>query len=234
MPEITIYVKGTRAQVLKTLASIPSAVRQGGAASNAMMASVGQAALTCIHKAFIVKSRGGTDDAGERWQPLSPKTIAYSRSHPGLPSPAVRANYRPSYALTYLQRLEWWGVYRGALSYHKGDKSIAARIAWAFMKRSGVMTLFDKYAHTHVNILHDTGLLFNSLSPNVQSKEQVFHVNRGEVEIGTNRKGAKSLHKHRRLWPKPNKWPSAWNQSLLEKARLGIVDVIIKLVDGTV
>src|SRR5579859_5114220 len=49
-----------------------------------LLLRVGTVALSFIKQAYTDKARGGIDEAGIQWQPLSPKTIAYGRRHPGL------------------------------------------------------------------------------------------------------------------------------------------------------
>lgn len=201
-----------------------------------MMTRCGLTALGRIKRAFIVKSRGGTDEAGERWKPLSPKTIAYSRRHPGVPRAADRAASRPSWMLSASQNERWWDLYRQGLAIFKGDKASAARRAWSISKGEGAVTLLDKYGKTQVDILRDTGLLLNSLSPGVVSAEQVFRVGLGEVIVGTNRKGAAAHHEgrghtpQRRLWPHPNNWPANWWLDIAEQARAGLVDITIYMI----
>lgn len=240
MTETVIYTRATRQQLRQAIAKIPSAAMGGEgarAAADTMMTRCGLTLLGRIKKAFIDKSRGGTDEAGERWAPLSPKTIAYSRRHPGVPKAKQRAAFAPSWALTDKQRVRWWQVYRQSLARFKGDKGSAARMAWAILKGEGAETLIDKYGNTKVDILRDTGLLLNSLSPGVGSENQVFRLGRGEVIVGTNRKHAKAHHEgvpgklpQRRLWPEPGKWPAKWWLDIAEQARAGLVDITIQMV----
>ncbi len=239
--EQVVYVRTTRAAIRAAVAAIPeAALGMHGAktAADAMMTRMGMVALGRIKKAFITKSRGGTDEAGDRWKPLSPYTIAYGRRHPGLPAPSKRAAARPSYALTAKQRTRWWSLYSQGLAMYKGDKGRAARRAWSILRAAGATTLFDKYAHTQVDILRDTGLLLNSLSPGVPSGEQVFRLGRGEVIVGTNRKWARVHHEgsrngripQRRLWPNPIRWPASWYTDILEQARAGLADIAVLLI----
>ena len=85
-------------------------------------------------------------------------------------------------------------MYRRQLAIYKGNRSHAAAVAWLVLKIEGAKTLVDKYGHRIVEILRDTGLLLNSLSPGVYSSERVFKVGHGEVIVGTNRKGAAAHH----------------------------------------
>jgi len=100
-------------------------------------------------------------------------------------------------------------------------------------------------------ILRDTGLLYNSLSPAIlagnrpppvsppRAPKQVFRVSAGSVTVGTNRKWAWTHHQglparspplpKRPLWPDPAHWPAAWWDTILEQATLGMMDLILFL-----
>jgi hypothetical protein len=123
---------------------------------------------------------------------------------------------------------------------YKGDRGHAARRAWFILKAEGARTLLDKYGNRQVEILRDTGLLLNSLSPGVSSSEQILRTGPGEVVVGTNRKGAAAHHygvpgrlPQRRLWPEPSRWPSSWWAELVEQARAGLIDVVVHLIGGS-
>lgn len=254
--EQTIHTQATRTDIRQAIASIPAHMR--GAAASAIMLRVGLALLGRIRTAFIAKARGGTDEAGDRWAPLSPKTIAYSRRHrklegnpsdspiyskaknkPWIPKASKRASSAPSYALTNKQRARWWQVYRQQLAIYKGNKGHAAAVAWIVLKREGATTLIDKYVTAKVEILRDTGLLLNSLSPGIGGAEQVLRTGPGECIVGTNRKWAGCHHRgvpgripQRRLWPEPGRWPKNWWTDLTEQLKGGILDLIVFLIKG--
>lgn len=241
-----VHVKSARPRDINRIISRAVAMMTGAHASpGASWASrgiwqrVGIQALSLVRKAFLLKAAGGTDDCGERWKPLSPATIAYSRRHPGLPPGKERASKRPSYALTDELREEWWGLYGTALRKYKGDKGHAAAVAWVILKQNhgSVTTLMSQYGNTPVEILRDTGALTNSLTPGVvgsKPKDQVFRVQPGAVVVGTNRKWAGVHHEgskdgripQRRLWPAPSRWTSRWWDLLLQQARGGMTDLV--------
>ncbi len=244
--EETIYLRTTSAEVHRIIAQLPAMAsgRIPGPPGlvEQLQVRIGLAALGNIKNAFLIKSRGGTDETGERWPPLSPTTIAYSRRHPRVPSKRQRAAFRPSFALTPTQREQWWSTYRRYLGRYNGDKTHAARAAWAVLKASGVRTLLDMYGDTAVDILRDTGLLFNSLTPGCdpavarpvppQVEEQVFQVLPGEVIIGTSRKWAWTHHHgipgklpQRRLWPAPARWTPSWWETITEQASAGLEEI---------
>jgi hypothetical protein len=260
MGEVVVYVRANRAAVRRAVAAIPTVALRGGSVARAMMVRCGMTLLGRIRRAFITKARGGVDEAGDSWKPLKPSTIAYSRRHkkkpgnprvlgpvfsqakrpPWVPKKTVRAGYAPSYALTTKQRDRWWDLYRRGLAMYRGDKSHAASRAWYILKSEGATTLIEQYGGTKVDILRDTGLLLNSLSPGVNSSVQVFRVLPGEVIVGTNRKWAGTHHRgnpkrglpQRRLWPEVRRWPSVWWIDILEQCKQGLVDITIQLAKG--
>jgi hypothetical protein len=232
-----ITVRATRAEVRQAISLLPQAIlgnHNVRSMAEATMTRVGMAILGRIRTAFVAKSRGGTDEAGDRWQSLSPKTIAYGRRGR---SAAERARpARPSQALNTKQQDRWWEVYRRSLARYKGDKSRAARTAWFVLKGEGATTLFDKYSGRTVEILRDTGVLLNSISPGGNSAEQVFRALPGEVTVGTNRVGASNHHRgiprrlpQRRLWPRPSQWPDKWWRDLTDEVTQGLMEIAIFL-----
>jgi hypothetical protein len=266
MIERTIHVRATRPEILAVLSQLP-AVASGQimpAASQALQVRMGLAALMFIKEAFKVKADGGTDEAGDRWAPLSPKTIAYSRRHKKffnvggaenpsakkkgyshyIPRPNIRARGRPSWILTDRQRKRWWALYKAFLgAFH--NKAHAAAAAWVVSKDEGATTIMATYGSLKVQILRDTGILFNSLGPGVTPGEapppvppptvpkQVFRIPRGEVILGTNRRWAGVHHKGSRnghiparpLWPDPTRWPTRWWGQILTQATHGLIDI---------
>ena len=235
----TVHVRANRAELQRLLSTLPVRV----AADQTIVTRVGIAILGRIKQAFVVKARGGTDEAGEHWQPLSPKTIAYSRTRQrgrgGRTKAEKKRATHPSQALSAKQQTRWWEVYRQNLAQFHGDKGHAAAVAWIVLKTEGATTLLQKYGGRQVEILRDTGLLLNSLSPGVASPHRVFRVGRGEVIVGTNRKGAGAHHRgvpgrlpQRRLWPDPRRWPKSWWQDVTDQVKQGAVDVALEILRG--
>ena len=240
----TVNIRSSNETVRRTIARIPQEALAGGATANAMMVRVGMVLLGRIKQAFVVKARGGTDEAGDRWAPLSPRTIAYSKTRGRGTGGRTRAERKrprnPSQALNAAQQVRWWKLYRQGLAMYKGDKGHAAARAWFILKSEGAVTLFDKYGKRGVEILRDTGLLLNSLSPGVASPEQVFRVGHGEVTVGTNREGAVGHHlgipgrlPQRRLWPEPKKWPASWWMDVEDEVKQGLIDITLQLIRGS-
>lgn len=223
----------------KLIEGLPALVQKGNPA-RAILMRAAQALKARIHTACVIKARGGVDEAGEHWVPLSPAYVAYKRAK-RTKTEKGRASY-PSQALTESQRKRWWGIYfkvkdkaiKGGSKTAHGD---AAKTAWNILKREGATTLFQKYKGAQVEILRDTGLLLNSLSPAIKSsKHSILRVERNAIEVGTNRPGA-SAHHHgnprmglpqRRLWPAVANWPSSWWIDITEQIQQGIVDLIVQ------
>ena len=149
--------------------------------------------LSLVREAYIVKSRGGTDECGIKWPKLSPEYLAYKRpmgqNGSGSRSPPVAGGLSPGRKRNGDQRdgfmskdqlAAWRRNYGGALSRLVlggmelgAAKAQAAQIAWARAKRSGVRTKLAVFGSRDVEILRDRGILFNSLSPGVLSERGV-------------------------------------------------------------
>lgn len=240
MIRVTIHTQATEEAIRRALELVPQEAKGDGQAAHDMRLRMGLALLGCIKQAFIVKARGGTDDAGDRWAPLKPSTIAYSRTRSrgrgGRTGSERSRGSRPSQALSTAQQERWWRLYRQGLAIYNGDKGNAARRAWGIMKSEGVSTLVSKYGNRPVEILRDTGALLNSLSPGAPSADQVLSVAPGSVTVGTNRKWAAAHHNgvpgripQRRLWPPVERWPAGWWADILAEAQAGVLRIIGRL-----
>lgn len=213
-------------------------MRAGGTIPDTALENCGLALLDHIQEAFAVKSQGGTDEAGEHWKPLHPKTIAYRRAkHLRSRAESGRASH-PSQALTTAQQDRWWQVYRQQLARFRGDKSSAAKAAWTVLRAEGAHTLLDKYGTEKVDILRDTNDLMNSLTPHSGSDMAVLRVTPGQVEVGTSRPHSLSHHEgvpqvnlpQRRLWPEPRNFPDTWVADMLAEVRAGVVEMVKQVV----
>ncbi len=234
MTQNVVQTRAKRTSIRDALNGIPKAARGGGSAAQQMMLRVGMALLGRIKQAFIAKARGGTDEAGDRWIKLKPSTIAYSRR--GRTRTEKKRDAYPSQALNTRQQARWWDLYRQGLAIYKGDKGSAAKRAWGILKKEGAVTLFQKYSNRQVEILRDTGILLNSLSPGVKSPHQILRAEAGAVTIGTNARYAKFHHEgtrrmpKRRLWPHPSKWPATWWQDVADQMKQGLIDITVELI----
>ncbi len=138
--------------------------------------------FSLVKEAFIVKSRGGTDECGIKWPELSPEYLAYTRpmgvNGQGSRSPPRAGGFAPGKPgndgfMTALELAAWKKDFRRAMAYLSLQlppaeaKARAASIAWARSKRRGVKTKLEVFGHRDVEILRDRGILFNSLSPGI-------------------------------------------------------------------
>ena len=182
----TVRFNGTRAElvgILNQLARIMAGKEPDtlGLARGVMIA-IGYAALSDIKDAFITKARGGTDEMGIKWPKLSKEYLAYGRRFgrreqsklkkaAGLGRVHRTAPGDKKGLLTKGQLKEWRKLYSGFLRRfmlslpESAAKSKAAAIAWNVMKKRGAKTKLEVFGNRQVEILRDTGVLFNSLSP---------------------------------------------------------------------
>ncbi len=139
----TVTTHLSRAEVMAALTSLPQEMTGGGSAARATLIRIGLAMLRRIHEAFLIKMRGGTDDAGDRWAPLSPVTVAIRRRRRGISPQSKRLAAKRTKKLAPTR-----------------DLPPASRRARSIIKAAG--THFDKYGRD-AEILHDTGVLLESL-----------------------------------------------------------------------
>lgn len=143
--------------------------------------------FSLVKEAFIIKSRGGTDDCGIKWPPLSPEYLAYTRpmgkNGQGSRSPPHAGGLAPGKPgndgfMTAADLKIWKMDFRRSMAYLSlqlplGEaKAKSASIAWARAKRRGVKTKLEVFGHRDVEILRDRGILFNSLSPGILAEQK--------------------------------------------------------------
>lgn len=218
-----IYFHGTREDIraravrLRNILAGSEADTHGVA--RGFLIALGFGCLSDIKTAFIAKARGGTDEMGVRWPKLTPEYLAYGRrfgrgeamrlkAASGLGKGNRLAPGGKRGLLTAAQLKRWQKIYATRLNRFLHSlppveaKARAAQIAWAELKREGAKTKLGVFGHRSVEILRDTGVLFNSLSPGRMSghgpgasyskpsgeggDEQVFDIAAGGVTVGTN------------------------------------------------
>lgn len=168
-------------------------IRQG------FLLSLGFAALSDVKAAFLTKCRGGTDEMGITWPPLQPETIARRRVGPGdvKADPAIKEREK-------IVKREYRKILkRLAVSLPENEaKARARQMAQARATRATGQTKVQTLGSRQVDMLRDTGILFNSLSPGRLSgggvpsgytkptgdggQEQVFDLVRTGIIVGTN------------------------------------------------
>jgi hypothetical protein len=205
-----IFVRMARSDVRDTIVSFVKSCA-GTATEHAESASVihtamGLAVLSDIKTDFIRKARGGTGEDGVKWEPLSKEYVAYQRrfgkgEKAGLKKAAgLGSGHRHRGLLTAQQNKRWKAIFasnykRLAVSLgDEGAKARAAQIAWAILKKEGAKTMLEVFGNRQVEILRDTGVLFNSLSPAYwpgegpyqPPEDQLFQLAKNGVAVGTN------------------------------------------------
>lgn len=219
---VRIAFNGTRAdvrqQARRLAAILAGAEPDTQGVARGFLLALGFGALSDIKDAFITKARGGSDEMGIQWPPLSKEYLAYGRRFGSGEQAALKKaaglgkghRYAPGDKKGLLsagQLKRWRQIYasrlaRFLLSMDEGAaKGRAAQIAWATLKREGAQTKLEVYGNRTVDILRDTGILFNSLSPGMLGgigpdatytkptgnggDEQVFDLGAGSVAVGT-------------------------------------------------
>lgn len=227
-----LIYRGRRSDLIAFLTRLPMMLAgkspdttRGGV--RAILIRVGMVALSIIRDAFEVKAQGGTDDAGLKWRPLKPESIAYGRRHHGLVRD-THWRYRPSQMLSGAERTHWWALYKQRKGWYKGDKAHAAASAWVALKQTGARTILSVYGSKVVEILKDTGRLFASLSPGLKNKDQIFKIEPGQVTVGTSVEYAAAQHKTRPLWADWKDWPDHWKEQIYDAIKDGIADMIVR------
>ena len=216
----TINYAGTAAEARETARALVKMLAgtdsRGDSIARGVWFALGFAVLQDIQNDFITMARGGTGEAGNCWPPLAPATLAYHRRFgPGEQAALKKAaglgkkhRYAPGDKkglLSAEQLARWRKIYSQAyarlmMSYPDNvAKSRAAGTAWIILKKEGAKTMLQVYGSRTVEILRDTGILFNSLTPGVldpagnYSKptldggaEQIADLIAGGVIVGSN------------------------------------------------
>lgn len=202
-----------------------------GAVAGVQLA-IGTAAMSQVYQDFLTKSRGGVGNDGVRWKPLKPETIAYGRRKTAAEKAAAgwRGGKRP--LLTAAQDKTWrriFGTQLARLRLHMGEgeaKALAAKQAWAAVKKQGGKTVLGVFGGRQVDIGRDTGRLLRSLSPGVgpaaENPDQVLKAGVGEVVCGTNVVYAGRFHRDRPLWPGSGELPPAWAEAVTDAGEVAV------------
>lgn len=215
---------------------------QGGLARSVFFV-LGIAALSDIQEDFIRKSRGGVGEDGVKWKPLSKQYLAYGRRfgkgeqaqlkrNAGLGSKHHRGVGGKGGLLTAQQQKRWNQVYRQTVAAMAARydieeaRRIAAGHAWNVIKAEGAKTKLEVFGNRQVDMLRDTGVLFNSLSPGYLSSDgrdyvkpsaeggdqQIFEALRDGILLGSNVAYAGAQNSSRPFLPRaiPDAWQNRW------------------------
>ncbi len=195
-----------RSAVVSVVRSISGHENTQLQAAEAVHTAVGLAALSDIKADFVRKSRGETGEDGVKWARLSPKYLAYGRRFGTGEKAALKkaAGLGPGNRfrglLTSAQDKRWRQIFarvvaRLAASMGLGAaKARAGQIAWTVLKSDGAKTKLEVFGDRQHEILRDTGVLLNSLSPGqfevsgqyIPVADQIFALTASGVIVGTN------------------------------------------------
>ena len=204
---------------------------------------VGMAALADIQQDFLKKSRGGVGDDGVKWPPLSKEYLAYGRrfgkgeqaklkKQAGLGRQHNRGTGRNGGLLSASQQKRWNQLYAQSLAWMAARypideaRAMAAGHAWNKIKEEGAKTKLEVYGNRQVDMLRDTGVMFNSLSPGHLSPDgtysppdsnQIFEAIANGIVVGTKVPYADAQNKKRRFIPDevPATWQQRWELVLI-------------------
>lgn len=216
---VTIRTQQDYEAVLDVLTTLPSRMVYGNSVSENTLRKCGLALLGLIRKAFIIKSMGGTDEAGDRWASLQLSTIIQRARKRGVKVTSHRRKKK---------RVE------------REQSSNPHRRRASNIIRGSATRIYDKYSMKDTRILRETDKLLESLSPNSGSTDQVFEVSDNKLTIGTRREGAAAHHKgtdklpQRRLWPPVNSWPDSWWNTITKHIQDGTIEQVKDLIRKSV
>ena len=231
---------------------VDSMTGEGGEAryyADAAYAGMAVEFFSLVKGAFVVKARGGTDEAGISWPPLSKKYLAYGRGPKSSRRVGGHSPQGGDGALTKAQVDKWWVYYRQALAWLattepiKAAKGHAAAIAWSKIKKEGGRTKLMVLGNRPHEILRDRGILLNSLTPGFASgdryigtEHQIYRTRPGEITVGTNVPYANAHHEgigvpKRQLWPDADKIPDSWWVQILAPATEQIINGVAELLE---
>lgn len=248
-----IYFRGSR-QLAKQLARRLLLVLTGREADRQNIArgvflTLGFAALNSIKQDFLVKSRGGTGADGVKWPPLTKEYLAYGRRFgtgekaalkkaAGLGKQHRFGTGGNTGLLTAAQQKTWNKIFGSRLARLslsmpiRAAKTRAAQIAWAELKRQGAQTKLEVFGNRQVDMLRDTGVLFNSLSPGQLDNpgpnatysppsgdggsDQIFQLQSAGVIVGTNVAYASAHQDGKRPFLPKDQVPESWEQDWLD------------------
>lgn len=244
---VTVRLNLNSHQVRRRLADVPRMLSgripdtQGGELARAFALRLGVTCMAFLKEAYVTKARGGVDAAGERWKPLAPATIE-RRMAKGKNLKLTRRQYRAydrmkqaEYALR--KAIEKLGQSKSARDWYKNAErrgELKRDLSRARERHREALRQYQA-AMAGLEILRDTGRLYNSLSPGLTGTLRnggVLEVRPGVIVFGTNVAYA-ARHHHgdgrcpqRRLWPEPRLWPAQWWGLLRRSAATGLARMV--------
>ena len=161
-------------------------------------ARMAQQVMLRINRSFWARAKRGSDDLGNTWLPLSPKTHAYKPLSPIEKNTYDISGKENRGLLTPAQDRLWRGIfartYKRLIAKGEGDKEAkkkAAEKAWSILKARGARTYIGLGRITDTNIR--TGVLVAATKPGTVAnnryyppKNQVVTINPRSIKVRFN------------------------------------------------
>jgi hypothetical protein len=258
-----IRYSGTADQLKKSLRQMV-AVLAGDAPdaigiANGFYISIGLAALSDIHEAYVIKSRGGRCAMGYKWEKLAESTIKgrkKKQGHKARTSALRKVRKKMVEVHTKILERSKFDGYLLTMS-EKQARAKIKKLAEGRVTRNFGFTSKQVESGQAVEILRDRGILLNSLTPGMMSGsvtnmsystppgegggEQVFEFPQGSIFIGTKVKYA-GVHQHgskkRKIPARPflpvkdKDIPASWRANWVNAGKES-VSSIIKVIAGS-
>jgi hypothetical protein len=176
-----------------------------------------------VHTSFLARSVGKEDDVGQRWKPLSRKTIAYRPDNNG----KRIAGTGGKGLLSVQEAARWRSIYRSQIQ-RGASPAEAGSIAWGILKSQGAKTKIGTLGSRKVPIHIRSKRLLRSVTPEAVSgtkyiagPDQISRVvpgrdGKAKFTYGTRVPYAGRLDQMRPIF---GKGPQEWLQEAAMKAR---------------
>jgi hypothetical protein len=205
----SVYIKQKWGKLVRKVTEYMTAVRHAGSsgarssraaqvAANVFWAHFAHSFFSQVHKSYLDRSKGHSDDTGAIWAPLAASTI---RRKKNLSKRHKKVHWTKTDFLKsrFIPASKAWGsVYSSHFSRLSatmgtaGAHLEATRIAWGVLRKAGLEPKVKPTQGIEVPIMIDSGRLIRSYRPGTISRsryyppaEQVFEVDDSTVTVGT-------------------------------------------------
>lgn len=260
----TIYVRASIHQTRSVLRQLPAIISGnspiGQDASRALALRLGVECMSFQKQAYLTKARGGTDEAGVKWAPLSGYTIM-KRLQKGKGRRGIQYGVKIERAFRRYQKAKeaYIATAKRLGGFSKRVKRSTVAKTKAKLEKLDLRLKLAKQrwekaeanlqaAIAGIEILRDTGRLYNSLSPGESGQikpDGFLEVEPGVAVVGTNVEYAPD-HMQGRGFGHPNGppmparpplvdpalWPASWWNRLTNAATHGIADLTATILAG--
>lgn len=236
--------KLSKVQVKNLIHKIPK-ILQGTASDRfglrpAFAGAVAHHLFSKIHEAYMIKSRGQTDELGQKWKPIKESTKIRRLSDPKIKS-KLGFGGRKRGLLTSSQDKSWKKIFAEVVTNlmkqgidYTIARDIAAGAAWNHVKALGAPTRASVAKQVFFPAMIHSGRLAASLSPSKgmgaqyrAKKDQVYEFTGANIVLGTKVEYADSVSEERPLWPENiDKWVDEASQKGMEAIMGRIAELI--------